>query len=217
MSFTVADAINEARDKHRAFTKQHTPDRVLLRHLNNYQRRLYFFIHKRNPDQYVSVSNIAFPLATFASGSDLSGLTMALPLGGTINLTASTLKGELTIVPWRRRFQPGQGPAAYIQQDTLFFVGVAEDWAHVSSVDFYYVPEPTALAAETDTVGLPDGARLSCVCALTVFMSERGPQDKTMPIPLREFKTEAAAAEADFLDEIGRGRRAKTFVVGEAW
>jgi len=217
MAFTVSDVIEEARDRHRAFTPAHTGDRVCTRFVNRLQRRLAFAINKRAPDWDIVTENIDFPLATFTAGFDLTTLTveMAVLVGGTINITNSDHKKPLTIVPFTNRLSPGQGPAAYREGDALKFVGQVEDWQEADSVDLYYFGEPTALTAETDTVGLPDTARSTCIESLAAFMAMRGPHDKTMPVS--DFRDIADREEEALLDEMGRRRRGKTFVVREAW
>lgn len=217
MSFTAANVIEESRDRHRAFTEQHTPDRLCVRFLNRLQRRLAFAIHKRSPDWDIVTENINFPLAAFDNGFDLTTLTveMAVLVGATIQITNSNMTKPLTIVPFTNRLSPGQGPAAYREGDALKFVGQAEDWSEADSVDLYYFGEPAALTLESGTLALPDAARETCVDALSAFMAMRGPLDKTMPVS--DFRADAQSSEAELLDEMGRRRRAKTFVVREEW
>ena len=217
--FTVAECIDDARDHHRSFTPRHTLDRSLLRRLNNYSRVLYFLTHKRQPDLFVTTENIAFPISPFEDGYDLTGLSsvMALPHGATINYIDAVSMQTLTLVPVRNRFSPGQGPAAYIENDTLKFVGLEKDWTPVASIDFKYIPEPTPAADETENVDLPDPARSPCVAELARFMAMRGPMNPNEQIDQQAFMQGKAVAEADYLDEIGRQRRATTHIVREVW
>lgn len=217
MAYTVQDVIDEARERHRGFTDNQTPTRLLTKALDRYARRLRFKVQERDADRFSQTQVITFPLSDFDAGEALTDGNANL-LGGTIHRTASTLKTELTIVPWKNRLRPGQGPAAYVLAGTIYFVGVKEDWEAVSTVDLVYVPEPTVLDDEADTVPLPDSSMDACVQHLAHFMAVRGPVADEFDIRLSlQLREDAARAESWFLDEITGGLREKTFVVREVW
>lgn len=217
MPFTAQEAIDQAREKHRALTDAQSPTRAALNALNRYVRRLRWELSRINPDRYASTQTISFPLATFDNGAALTDPD-AVILGGTITYSNTDQENELTIVPWANRLQPGQGPAAYIVDGTMFFVGEEEDWSEVASVILRYHTVPTDAAQESSSVDLPDEALEPCVDYVAKWMANRGPLDtKITPRDQQRLTDEHALSERTFLDQIGKQHRRKTFVVREVW
>jgi hypothetical protein len=216
--FTGQEVIDEAREKHRAFTEQHSPTRAALAALNRFVRRLYFDAVEVNEDLFAATENFTFPLGSFAAGEALTEPS-AMPLSGTINFTDSNRPGPLNFVPYRMRFTPGVGSAAYIRDGTIRFVGTAEDWQGVASVDYDYLPEPALGATEADPVPLPDPAKPACVDAVAKWMASRTDMaTKQITVnTVQDMANDAALSRGTFLREIGRMRRAQENYVKEVW
>jgi len=216
MSFTVLDAISEARAMHPQFDKRQTTDSVLLTEMDNFQYNLLDQVLERDPDAYGAEQDTILPLTTFDDGIALP--SRHVDKGAEARVGASEERLTVFIVPWRNRFAPGTGPPAYIVEDTLFLFGRQEDWSWADQFRFFYVPEPTSLTAKADIITLfPDRARQVFAAKGALVMAVRGPLDPQRPIPTDFFIAQFQDRLQKFLESYTRRHKAKTFYVREAW
>lgn len=216
MSFTVLDAIGEARAMHPQFDPRQTTDSVLLKEMDNFQYNLLDQILERDPDAYTAEQNTVLPLAIFDDGIALP--SRHVDKGAEAKVGASEERLTVFIVPWRNRFAPGTGPPAYINGDTLFLFGREEDWSWADQLRFFYVPEPAPLTAKADIVTLfPDRARQVFAAKGALVMAVRGSLDPQRQIPTNYFIAQFEDRLQKFLASYTRRHKAKTFYVREAW
>ncbi len=216
MSFTVLDAISEARAMHPQFDPRQTTDSVLLTEMDNFQYNLLDQVLERDPDAYAAQQDTVMPLATFDAG-------IALPArhvdkGAEARVGASEERLAVEIVPWRNRYAPGTGPPCWILQDTLFLFGTSESWTWADQFRFFYIPEPTPLTAKADIITLfPDRARQVFAAKGAVVMAALGPLDPQRQIPLNYFIAQFEDRLQKFLMSYTRRHKAKTSYVRETW
>lgn len=215
MAFTVADVIENARDQHPAFDPERTPDTVLMRELNRYARTLLFLLLERDSSHYTTETNVPLPLADHDAGITLPA--HVLFQGATLNCSNLDATTELKIIPFRKRHEPGVPYPGYIHGGTLYLVGNAEDFSQFDSLDYWLVPDPTALTLLTQTIELPDDAQEALAHRLCFFMARRTPIYEQAPMPVREFQAWWKEAEDEFLVEIATHNRTEANYIREVW
>lgn len=200
--------VEAARDRHKAFTRQHTPDALLLRHLSREQRRLLDKIVRANPNAVADSESIELATYDFDDGFALPAHQWLNPKGDVIYTDSDLGPFPLFIRSWDDRHRRDQQYYAGERAGTLYLFGTAEDWQDVESVTVSYVPLAPELVAMSTPLVIPDSGEqaLAALCAL--FMAGRGGEGAPDP---NWLKLEAREAEDDFLRAIGATYRATTF------
>lgn len=205
MSIIAARVINGARDRHPLFDPEHTPPRVALRALSDYVQELHGKVAAIDEGALAVALATAMPLGDFAEG-------ITLPANRYVQEASYVTAGEefpIDLVPFAHRFDPRRtrNPLAWVQDGALHLEGQASDWAAATEVRVRYVPVPAELAADTDTLPLPDTARRACVEYVAGFMATRAAEGLDATV----FLARAEAAEREFLADVGNRRTAVVF------
>lgn len=135
-------------------------------------------------------------VATVETGVSLPALHALL--GGTVYDTDGC-RYPLTITSPAHRAQPVGAYTVYPVGEAVRFVGTAEDWQGIASLELHYAPVAPAFTARTDYFLLPDAARPAVVAQLAAFMALRVAGTEGIAIDPAAFAAKAEAAEANYL------------------
>lgn len=225
-SLVVRDLIRSARDEHSTFDDRRHPDRLLVRRLSTYQRRLVSKIITLNPTILIQVLEQDFPLPDFAAGVTLPD--HKYPAGVEAEMVPSESGGgasggglrepkfQVELIPWQARFRWHLG--AFIRGNVLFLTGTERDWVGFIKLRFYYMPEVEELTGPSSVLVVPNAAEPCLVAYLASVMAQRGTTDKEMERPdPKWFRATWQEVENEFLDEMGRHVQAQTSIIAESF
>lgn len=219
MPYSVEDAIKMGRDLHPSFTKQHTPDGILVTEINEYQHELLDLVLDRDEDAFITRYDATALLTTsFASG-------LAIPAGYHVEegleATVATEQRprKIPIVPYGNRFTPGTGPmCAYIQSDTLFLIGIQSEWTWADGLTLSYTGAPDELTlAELLSDFWPERAKATFAAHAGMFMANRSPKDVNPPVSSTFYGRLAGRRESAFLRSYSQRHKARESYVQEVW
>lgn len=214
---TLADAIDEARDGHPAFTERNVPSAVVRRRLKRYQRELYAVVVENDPQWTAGVQTITLSSYDFDTGYTPDP-AMLKPLGGEVHFETGDRTSRLKWVPYKNRKRPTVPWPAYYLDGVIYLCGIADDWQAVTTVDLHLIEEPTALTQPSDTFDLPEGAVPAIINRAEYEMAKRSPMTAEGQQPnVEAFQRSYERAEQRFIDELEERDRAEESYVREEW
>jgi hypothetical protein len=139
-------------------------------------------------------------------------------IGGTVRLNSGLVQDDITIRPYRMRYQWGPSYTVWIESGQVFLAGAASDWRDVASIDLRYVPIPPAFQALTDYFLLDDDCYdvMSYRAAYVAGQRVKKLAD-VGSIDVMYLKEEWQAAEQNFLSSVGAHNRAFPTFVKDSW
>jgi hypothetical protein len=201
MATTVGDVIQGARDQHSSFDERRHPDRLLLRQLSGYHRRLCAKAVHVSESILATALTIPLPLTSFVAGYTLPAHQYLH--GGDVWWTNGIDKSPLTLVPWAARNDAGKFPSGWVHGGVLYLKGDASDWTPYASLHLTYTPVAPEFTVLTQTLLLGDTMGDACEAFLAQVMAVRGHADKDAPrLDVGFFVQAAAAAEEAFLTDL---------------
>lgn len=210
MSITAAQVITAARDEHTAFSEQRTPNLVLLRHLEQYHRRLAQLITDRNSSVLAVETIIAIQTFNFTTGlTTFPAHLFVLPDGEVAHPTDRNRsdRSPFSLIGMNVRLHTRPVFSGWFTQGTLFLQGDLQDWGDATNLHISYVAIPTGPIAVTDNFDpIPDSVFDVLVTRCSRFMAKRGSADQGLPpIDGQSFANDFAVTEERFLSEM-KGR-----------
>lgn len=216
MTITAQEVIEAARDQHAAFSPQRNPNRLLLRQLAQYKRRLFAKITDVNSSVLqvvatdVTVDITAFD---FTNGQDLGDHLYILPDGEIEpqNEIDPGDRAKFTLIGQNVRNFSRPALSGWMRANRLFLQGSAQDWNGFITLHLSVIPMPTGPTALADNFDpMPDSGQDALVNYLALVMAKRGHSDDTLPgIDVRGFRADFAEAERQFLEELGLRKKAR--------
>lgn len=205
MTFNAGTVISEARDAHPEFMPDRSPQGLVRRFVDRYQRELVGKILEIRPAFFDSTMTTAMPLGTFDSGITMpSAMYIKQVIAQLASDATQYGQSQVELMPWANRLGLCSMPAASLNGDKLILLGMAEDWAQYSSISTRYVALPAELVTDAVNLILPDYAKSACITATSAFLARRlaGRRDST--VNLGPFIQEALDTEQALLNLIGR-------------
>jgi hypothetical protein len=201
MTTTAGDCIEGARDQHTSFDERRHPDRMLLRQLSGYHRRLCAKAVHVNESIMATALTIPLPLTSFAGGYTLPAYQYLH--GGEMLGANGIAAASFTLVPWAARNDGGRMPAGYVHGGVLYLLGADTDWTSYANLRLTYTPMAPEFTALADVLLLPDTAADTCGAFLALTMANRGVVEKGAPKPdVDLFLRLYTGAEEDFLTDV---------------
>lgn len=218
MATTVAEIIDAARDRHPGFSERVIGDKVAMRFLSQYQRRLVNKILRWNADYIATQQNVSYSTDYLWTSTGYSLPENVQVIGGTVNFTNTTDDhGELSLVKHSDRLNPMGRYPAYIKNGSLFLCGYSQDWTDVASIDLEYVATPSLFTTTSDNIALPDNSSDLLVARLALFMAQIVKRKKIARTDIDEFYVETKEAEDEFYLTVAGQRQAGAHYVREEW
>lgn len=216
MTITAQEVITAARDQHAAFSDERTPNRLLLRQLVGYKRRLFQKITNVNPSVLqVLATDVTVDIATFNFdlGADLGAHLYILPDGEVEpqNEIDPGDRAKFWLISQLTRLNSRPLLSGWMRGNRLFLQGNAVDWSGFVTLHLSVIPIPTGPTALGDDFDpMPDSGYETLVNYCAHFMAKRGHLDPTLP-PLNagEFRADWATAEQELLTEFGLLKKAR--------
>jgi len=207
MSLTLSAVLNAARDWSPWFDRSRIPDAVAARMASDVQRDLLAKGATRNPDRFTATfTSASWPADTIT----LPAFERVLP-PILLNFSDSTLapdEAPLINADEADDYEDGQIPAYTLVGTTLTFAGQGSDHPDYASATVNYVAASADLTALTDTLVLPDDAKLAVSSALAALFALRvngmpidghDPKNGTVSVDVNGLGARAAAAEVQWL------------------
>jgi hypothetical protein len=216
VSFTVADVLLGARDRHPALAPQLTPDVVGRRWVSEAQRRLMSRAIEQDP--HYAALTMSADLSTEALVLAALTIGIVLPanfrvLGATVRYTDPIDDEPVTLTSWANRLNRHAVRSAYVLSGTLYLIGDQLEWAGMTQLLITYSPLPVDLTQGGDVLVLTDVAREAITAGLAAYWAARLTPE-VMPAPaLKELKDAAAMAEAQFLTTIRQPGSARVLMI----
>lgn len=205
MTFTVQDAIDDARDQHFTFNDRDHPSKALLNRLNNAVAQLRRRIMEIDETALATTQTQAMPLAVHENGIPLTT--------GTINVIAVAAQPTGTpapnpiaveVIPHAHRFDIGPATfACWEVNNVLYLRSPASLWTNIASVGILSVPAYTRLTTYASAVALPDDCRSVLAADLAAFMAGRRKTEALSGGDVAAFKAQSAAEAQAFYLSIG--------------
>lgn len=222
MAIVAGNVIDAARDRHTAFDRKVHPNKMLLRHLSQYVKRLHGKIVAIDEDAVrVEIAPVALPLADFAAGVVLpanvryvAGASVTYPPPSTTAPVALDL-----IQSDERNARNTPANAAWVVNGVLYLSGNANRWSAFNALAISVVFVPADLTDLTETLAVPDAAEEACTEALALFMARRESQesDGEAKIAIQPFAASASDAERSFLDDVKNNVAGRTFYTQDVY
>jgi len=213
MAVTAQEVITAARDLHMAFTEQRNPNRLLLRQLESFKRRLTHDVTNINSSVLAVVEVIDLATFDFAAGYAFPPHVYVLPDGEVepANELDPGDRSKFWLIGQNVRQFSRPLRSGWFIQNQLYLNGSARDWVGMVNVHMHYVPIPTGPTALADTFDpFPDTVRDVLVAHVANVMAKRGHNDQSIPaINTQQFQGDFDSAEARFLAEQGEKKKAR--------
>lgn len=225
MSRLVSGVITAARDRHKAFDRQRTPNGLLYRFLADYCQELAGKVMAIDPTYGGIEETIVFqlPLADFDAGLALgpgrivTDIVAVEPVG-----TSGRQMIPVPLIDRGQRFA-WNGPAIAAWQEglNLYLRAPADRWKLYGSIEVQVVQNFTdadvaSLQSPAAILPLPDAASKSVTDALAYFMARRGHNDANLPpIDVDRFERDAEKSERAFLDAVRQRNVGRTYFTAD--
>ncbi len=216
MTITAAEVIEGARDLHAAFSPQRNSNRLLLRQLAKYKRRLFQLITNINPSVLQeATTDVSVDIATFdfANGQDLGDHIYILP-DGEIEPQNEIDPGDRSkffLISQNVRLFSRPLLSGWMRGNRIFLQGSEQDWSGFITLHLSVIPIPTGPTALADNFDPMPDTGLDVLTDYAAFvMAKRGHVDNSIP-PLNasEFRADFAQSEQAFLEEMGLRKKAR--------
>jgi hypothetical protein len=225
MSRLVSGVITSARDRHKAFDRQRTPNGLLYRYLADYCDEVRGKVMQLDPSYGGLEETIVYqmPLADFDAGLALgpgrvvNDVVAIEPLGN-----AGRQMIPVSLISRGQRFASnGPAMAAWQEGTVLFLRAPAERWTSYGSIEVQVVSQFTdadvvALQNPAAILPLPDAASKMVADALAYFMARRGHNDPNLPpIDVDRFERDLEKSEQAFLQSVVHRNVGKTYFTAD--
>lgn len=215
MALVAGNVIDAARDRHTAFDRKTHPNKMLLRHLSQYVRKLHAKVVAIDEDAVRIEQSYALPMADFAAGIALpANVRYVAEASVTYPAPSTSPPVPLTVIQSgeRNAFNaPANG--AWVVNGKLYLAGTAQRWTAFNNLAVSLVLVPPELVALDDVLALPDAAEEACTEAVALFMARREAQesDGDGKIALSPFVAALQDAEKSYLDDVKNNVSGRTF------
>jgi hypothetical protein len=223
MALLAGDVINHARDMHPALSVVNAPAVVGYRAISRFQGDLVEQIAARQPGFLAETLTVALPLATFASGINLttlitSGWLALEDMFARLTSDSDTTRWPLRCenVPWGQRDMAQPWPAFTMRNDVLYLLGTETDWSVMSSLRISYTAQPADVTQDSSALVVPLDARETLATSLCAFYLSRLVSEPTHRVTSEMasvWDTKADTERSRFLGRIGRTGQKQRFRV----
>ena len=158
MPYTGAEVIDAARGLDPSFSPQNHPNRVCLEFLTRYEKRLSGKMLQRDRKSISSEITFDLPLATFADGVALEDGGDPIQHDRKHGFHLLNTNGDrepLPVVGFKDRITADRTLYGWLEQNTLFLAGIAQDWVGWTGIVFTYAPTATEVLLDVDMI-IPD-------------------------------------------------------------
>lgn len=221
MALVAGNVIDAARDRHTAFDRKTHPNKMLLRTLAMYVKKLHGKVTAIDEDAVRIEQTYALPLADFSAGITLPANVRYVAEASVTYPQPSTFAPVPVEIVQSSERNARNAPAngAWVVNGVLYLAGNAQRWTAFDQIAVSAVLVPPDLVDLTDTLVIPDAAEEACVEAVALFMARREAQesDGDAKINLGAFVASADAAEKAYLDDVKNNVSGRTFFTLDVW
>lgn len=219
MPLLAGSVIDQARDRHAAFDRQHHPAKGALRFLSSYVKQLHGKVTRLDSSIITLSLDTALPLAVHEDGITLpAGTRLVQEAVANPATTAFVEPVPVAVLDFAQRFAPNAPRLAGWQQAGVFYLRSPNTlWSRCSSVTLTLSVLPLDLSTLEDTLAIPDAAELACVEAVASFFADRESQERETRISPDRFVAKAADAEAQFLNDVVTNLSGRVFFTQDTY
>ncbi len=225
MSRLVSGVITSARDRHKAFDRQRTPNGLLYRFLADYCQEVAGKVMQIDPTYGGIEETIVYslPLDDFDAGMALgpgrivTDIVVIEPVG-----TNGRQMVKVPLIHREQRFAPNRPARAAWQEGLNLYLSAPDTrWDSYGSVEVQVVQNFTdANVAELQSpaaiLPLPDAAAKMVADALAYFMARRGHSDPQLPpLDVDRFERDLEKSEAAFYNAVIQRNVGRTFFTAD--
>lgn len=225
MSRLVSGVITSARDRHKAFDPQRTPNGLLYRFLADYCQEVAGRVLAIDPSYGGMEETIVFslPLDDFDAGLNLgpgrivNDIVAVEPVG-----TAGRQMIPVAHIHRSQRFAAnGPSMAAWQEGTILYLRAPAERWQSYGSIEVQVVQHFTdadvaSLQSPAAILPVPDAAAKMVADALAYFMARRGHNDANLPpIDVSAFRADLERSEEHFYRAVAQRNVGRTYFTAD--
>jgi hypothetical protein len=221
MSLTYADILRSARDASAFFDATRIPGGPAVRMASDIQRDLVAKAAKRDPELLATTTTLTGATVVAALGSSgVPPTAVTLPAFYQIvriqSLTSSTQPSTLIAILPEEAHDYQSDRAWFTVGAQVYFTGYSADWTDVVSAIVTYIPAVSDLAAETDGLVVPDGAKWAMTARLAFAFAMRvngmptateSPGSAPVQLDISAFSAQASQAESAWLAQLSDQRR----------